>query len=145
MSEDNLVEYIETVMKIDAGEAMGNIKKQMDTIITTSLKVTGENVKAKKGCFVSLGFDFMLDQDLKVYLIEVNVSPAMDESTEITARMVKEYQEGLNQLFFDYDVFKPKASRNTEAKIGRFVALLEPVGKKKQGLTKKKMNTISDN
>ena len=61
MSEDNLVEYIETVMKMNASEAMGNIKKQMDTIITTSLKVTGENVKAKKGCFVSLGFDFMLD------------------------------------------------------------------------------------
>mmetsp|Transcript_89336 Transcript_89336/g.193370 ORF Transcript_89336/g.193370 Transcript_89336/m.193370 type:complete len:849 (-) Transcript_89336:175-2721(-) len=38
--------------------------------------------------FELLGFDFMIDTDLKVWLLEVNTAPCMQPSTPITARLV---------------------------------------------------------
>ena len=38
-------------------------------------------VENRKNSFEFLGYDFMIDTDLKVWLIEVNSSPSMDLST----------------------------------------------------------------
>ena len=38
-------------------------------------------VENRKNSFEFLGYDFMIDTDLKVWLIEVNSSPSMDYST----------------------------------------------------------------
>ena len=38
-------------------------------------------VENRKNSFEFLGYDFMIDEDLKVWLIEVNSSPSMDLST----------------------------------------------------------------
>jgi tubulin monoglycylase TTLL3/8 len=40
-------------------------------------------VDNRKNSFEFLGYDFMVDSDLKVWLIEVNSSPSMDHSTVI--------------------------------------------------------------
>ena len=48
-----------------------------------------ESVLEKKGRgFEWLGFDFMVDEDLGVWLIEVNVSPDVSHSTDVTASLV---------------------------------------------------------
>lgn len=36
------------------------------------------------------GYDFMVDSDLNVWLIEVNSSPSMEYSTPITEKLVKQ-------------------------------------------------------
>ena len=38
-------------------------------------------VDNRKNSFEFLGYDFMIDEDLKVWLIEINSSPSMDLST----------------------------------------------------------------
>ena len=51
-----------------------------------------------------LGYDFMLDEKLNVWLIEVNASPACDYSTPITEELVKELlTTGLPRLIIDGD------------------------------------------
>ena len=47
------------------------------------------------------GYDFMIDEDLNVYLIEVNASPALDYSTKITEELVKEMVKDLICIVID--------------------------------------------
>ena len=48
------------------------------------------------------GFDIMLDTELNCWLIEVNSSPAMDYSTDITERLVKMVSEDTIKVVVDY-------------------------------------------
>jgi DNA-directed RNA polymerase subunit N (RpoN/RPB10) len=44
------------------------------------------------------GYDFMVDTSLNVWLIEVNSSPAMDYSSPITEKMVKEVLPNISEI-----------------------------------------------
>ena len=44
----------------------------------------------------------MVDEELKVWLIEVNSSPNVDYSTKVTAKMVREGLRGLADLIQHY-------------------------------------------
>jgi len=46
-------------------------------MIRGSLESVVENVLYRKNSFEILGYDFMIDEELKVWLIEVNSSPTM--------------------------------------------------------------------
>ena len=47
------------------------------------------------------GYDFMLDEDLGVWLIEVNTSPQLCHSTSVTARLCPEMARDLVKLMVD--------------------------------------------
>jgi len=49
----------------------------MSKIIVESLESVIENVQYRKNSFEVFGYDFMIDEELKVWLIEVNSSPTM--------------------------------------------------------------------
>ena len=57
------------------------IKPQMKEVIRGSLESVVENVQYRRNSFEVLGYDFMVDEELKVWLIEVNSSPTMEKST----------------------------------------------------------------
>lgn len=42
----------------------------------------------RKNSHEMFGYDFMVDDNFKTWLIEVNSSPAMDYSSEITRKLV---------------------------------------------------------
>lgn len=48
------------------------------------------------------GYDFMIDEDYRPYLIEVNSSPCMEYSTHVTEKLVKAGLEGIGMLVCDY-------------------------------------------
>lgn len=76
-------------------------QKIKDCVINTLASVQ-DSFEYKKGCFELYGFDIMIDTDLAVWLIEVNSSPAMDYSTYVTEKLVKQCLEDCCKVIIDY-------------------------------------------
>ena len=55
-------------------------------------------VENRKSSFEFLGYDFMVDENHKVWLIEVNSSPSMDLSTVILTRLTDYFSMLLRDL-----------------------------------------------
>ena len=56
--------------------------------------------------FEMFGFDIMLDDEYNPWLIEVNSSPSLDYSTEVTTRLVKMVLSDIIKVVIDYDKAK---------------------------------------
>jgi len=74
---------------------------EMKRIVATSLTCVMDLVESRKGTCELFGYDFMLSADLKVWLIEVNSSPAMDYSTPVTLPLVKSVMHDVPKVLFD--------------------------------------------
>lgn len=46
------------------------------------------NMNDRKNCFEIFGFDFMIDAEYNVWLIEVNTNPSIDESNEYLSMII---------------------------------------------------------
>ena len=46
------------------------------------------NLKSRKYCFEILGYDFMMDEDKNVYLIEINTNPGLEISSDLIGELV---------------------------------------------------------
>jgi tubulin monoglycylase TTLL3/8 len=69
------------------------IQKKIVNIVINSLESAAGNVENRKNTHEVFGFDVMVDEDLNVWLLEINSSPCMEYSTEITKRLVKQVME----------------------------------------------------
>ena len=68
------------------------------TVQTTKKKI---NFNKRKQCFELFGFDFFLDQDYNVFLIEVNTNPCLEESSGILRRLLPRMFDDLFKLTID--------------------------------------------
>jgi hypothetical protein len=57
------------------------IQLKIQEIVERTVNVVKDKICRRRNCFELLGYDFMIDEDLNPWLIEVNSSPAMDYST----------------------------------------------------------------
>lgn len=62
----------------------------------------------------------MIDEDFKPWLIEINCSPAMDYSTEVTAELVKLVLNDCIKVIVDYN-----SQKKTKADTGLFSKLIK--------------------
>lgn len=69
-------------------ELMISVESQMRTAARTLMQAAAPKLDQRSGSFQLLGFDFMIDQSGKVYLIEINVNPAIYTDTSTQERII---------------------------------------------------------
>jgi len=56
---------------------------QIKSQIALSLEAVRGKLALDKGCFELFGYDFLVDANLRVWLIEVNTNPCLEEPSKI--------------------------------------------------------------
>ena len=121
MSYDDFQKYMDNVYKKEVQEGNQDAKKmdfkndmlsQIREIITDSLKAVHTKIDpyGRANTFEILGYDFMIDEDFKIYLIEVNTNPCLDCWCPLLSRLIPSMVENsffiaLDPLFIPQDGF----------------------------------------
>ncbi|GIQ88205.1 tubulin polyglutamylase TTLL1, partial [Kipferlia bialata] len=75
---ENLRTYLEATK---GSEATNLVFEKIEYIITASLLAVQSAVGYDRHCFECYGYDLMIDDELRPWLIEVNASPSLSSST----------------------------------------------------------------
>lgn len=84
------------------GTYENKIWPQIKKYVKASLMAVKDQVDNRKNSFEFFGYDLMVDEDLRVWLIEVNSSPTMEKSTPTTERLVDMVLTDLPKVILDY-------------------------------------------
>ena len=108
------IEEFRTYLKETYGKDLWEteIFPSLKKIIKWTLQSVGR--LGRKNSFEVLGFDFMVDENMKPWLIEVNSSPAMDYSTSVTESLVKQFLSDVIKVIVDCNI-------NNSSDTGKFV------------------------
>ena len=71
------------------------------------------NVNARKDCFELFGYDFMVDETYKTWLIEVNTNPAIEECSAVLKALIPRMLDDMFALTID-KIFNLKRKDNPE-------------------------------
>lgn len=84
-------------------DVLGNIHN----IVIRTLQSVAEDVVSRPECFELYGFDIMIDENFKPWLLEVNLSPACSERTSWLVDMLNKMGDGLFRIVMDGEIQKP--------------------------------------
>jgi tubulin---tyrosine ligase len=89
------------------------IPQMVDIIKLTALSVKDKlNKKDRQFCYLLLGYDFMIDTNFKVWLIEINKNPGLVESSPVINGLVPRLLDDCFRLTID-NVFESKYNHET--------------------------------
>lgn len=57
-------------------------------MLTLNANIDNLNPKSRSSCFEIFGYDFILDESLKPWLIEVNTNPCLEESSALLRYLI---------------------------------------------------------
>ncbi|KAI6654307.1 Monoglycylase TTLL3 [Oopsacas minuta] len=78
-------------------------------ILFSLMLSSSPNIESHKGSFELYGADFMISDDLQLYLLEINSSPTMARNTQVTKRLCKQVQEDTIRFVIDSQKSKQQA------------------------------------
>jgi len=112
-TRDQFISYLDSIGHSGKAKWFNDIKLGMQDIVKGSFASVQDYVHygpgnsfARGNSFEIFGFDFMLDDQLNPWLIEINSAPSMECSTKITSKLVKEALKSSVACILDakYDV-----------------------------------------
>jgi hypothetical protein len=93
--KDDLVEDIKFIVS----KTLDSVKRKLDS-------------NKRNGCFEIFGYDFMVDNDLSVWLIEVNTNPCLDESSQLLKTLLPRVIDDGLKVSVDKEFPSPLISYN---------------------------------
>eukprot|EP00741_Cyanophora_paradoxa_P013406 tig00020685_g12945.t1 len=78
-----------------------NVYPQMKRVAAWALTSAQDSIENRKNTCELFGYDFMIDEELRVWLIEINSSPSMEHSSPVTARLCSECIEDTMKIMVD--------------------------------------------
>jgi hypothetical protein len=92
---------------------------KMQELVFKSIEATADllNPRKRRYCFELLGYDFMLDKDLNVYLIEVNMNPCLDLASPVQQQLIPAVIEATIALAIDPLFPRPHPSNKHGARL----------------------------
>eukprot|EP00826_Nyctotherus_ovalis_P039889 TRINITY_DN3870_c0_g1_i1.p1 TRINITY_DN3870_c0_g1~~TRINITY_DN3870_c0_g1_i1.p1 ORF type:complete len:133 (-),score=36.63 TRINITY_DN3870_c0_g1_i1:235-633(-) len=62
-----------------------NLKEQMKSVAVATMQAVRRKLNSgdRLFCFEIFGFDFIIDEEFKVWLIEINTNPCLEESSKL--------------------------------------------------------------
>lgn len=113
------------------------IQPAIKKIVYKSLESAQDAILQRTSSFELFGYDFMVGEDLSVWLIEINSSPDLSYSTSTTKALVKSMLDDLVSVVVDTEKFgvrsdRPKKKWNEcRLRTGKF-ELLEPLRRRRE-------------
>ena len=99
ISIDNLVESIISLGKLQSKEEYAvKVDKKIQEIMALIFTVIKDKLDRKFGCFELFGFDFLLDDNLNPYLIEINTNPAIYTDTQVQKDLLPKLVEDIVKM-----------------------------------------------
>jgi hypothetical protein len=71
------------------------------------------NPHKRKNCFEFFGFDFLIDEDFRVWLIEVNTNPYLGIPNNYIKGLLPKMIDDMLDLVLD-PIFNPEAAQNAD-------------------------------
>ncbi|DBA05064.1 TPA: hypothetical protein N0F65_000752 [Lagenidium giganteum] len=105
---DELQHYLRTKLGRDADVWPSHVQQRMKDIVVASLQCVQDQVQHRPNSCELYGYDFMLDETLTPWLIEVNSSPACDYSTPTAKRYVETGLAGIIKVIVDHREYETK-------------------------------------
>ena len=91
-----------------------------DIVIDTYLAAKDHlNPNNRKSCFELFGYDFLIDEDFRIWLIEINTNPYLGIPNEFIADLLPKMLNEMLMIVLD-PVYKPASNQRSEDHVDNF-------------------------